>query len=105
MVETSIGIRDLKAHLSHHLNNVKQGAVLVITEYGRPIGRIVPIQGNAHARTLDLISAGLAAWNGEKPVLSDSKPIVTGDRSLAELILEDRESTTTGFQPVACSCD
>lgn len=91
MLETTVGIRDLKAHLSRHLQTVKQGGTLVITEHGKPIGRILPFVGNAHSRTQELIEAGLAGWSGEKPVVAQSGPVITGRRTLADLLLEDRE--------------
>lgn len=42
MTEMTVGIRDLKAQLSNYLRQVKAGATLIITERGRPVGRIVP---------------------------------------------------------------
>ncbi len=91
MNEATVGIRDLKAHLSRHLQTVKQGGLLVITEHGKPIGRILPFVGNAYSRTQELIDAGLAAWSGEKAVVAESGPFITGTRTLADLLLEDRE--------------
>lgn len=38
-----IGVRDAKAGLSHVLREVKAGREVVITEYGRPIARVVPV--------------------------------------------------------------
>lgn len=37
----TVGIRDLRDHLSAHLDRVKAGETLTITEHGRPIARIV----------------------------------------------------------------
>lgn len=91
MTETTIGVRDLKTHLSRHLQTVKQGGMLVITEHGKPIGRILPFVGNAHSRTQELIESGLAAWSGEKAMVAESGPVITGTRTLADLLLEDRE--------------
>ncbi len=91
MLETTIGVRDLKTHLSRHLETVKQGGMLVITEHGKPIGRILPFVENAQAATQEMINSGLAAWSGKKPAVLQSGPVVTGKRSLADLLLEDRE--------------
>ncbi len=38
-----IGVRDAKASLSHVLREVKAGKEVVITEYGKPIARVVPV--------------------------------------------------------------
>jgi prevent-host-death family protein len=42
-MQTKAGIRELKAHLSAYLRQVKAGGTVVITDRGEPIGRIVPI--------------------------------------------------------------
>lgn len=38
---SAVGIRDLRDHLSAHLERVKAGETLTITEHGKPIARIV----------------------------------------------------------------
>ena len=42
MTQSTVGIRDLKARLSEYLRQVKDGETVIITEHGRPIGRIIP---------------------------------------------------------------
>ena len=42
MTHLIVGIRDLTARLSEYLRQVKAGETVIITEHGRPIGRIVP---------------------------------------------------------------
>ena len=64
---------------------------MTITRRGRPIGRIVPLAQSTEARLESLSQAGLIVWNGERlPPLS---PVAQakGDRTLADLLLEDRE--------------
>ncbi|HKP51382.1 MAG TPA: type II toxin-antitoxin system prevent-host-death family antitoxin [Chloroflexia bacterium] len=39
-----MGVRDLKAHLSEALDAVAQGDVIEVTNHGRSIARIVPIE-------------------------------------------------------------
>jgi prevent-host-death family protein len=43
MRNTSVGIRDAKAHLSRYLKLVQKGEEVMITDHGRPVGKIVPI--------------------------------------------------------------
>jgi prevent-host-death family protein len=38
-----IGVRDLKAHLSETLDAVESGEVVEVTNHGRSVARIVPI--------------------------------------------------------------
>ncbi len=40
---TRVGIRDAKIHLSRYLKLVQKGEEVVITDHGRPVGKIVPI--------------------------------------------------------------
>lgn len=38
------GIADLKAHLSRYLDQVRGGQEVVITERGRPVAKLIPLQ-------------------------------------------------------------
>jgi prevent-host-death family protein len=39
-----IGIRELRDRLSRHLAEVREGRIVTVTDHGRPIARIVPVQ-------------------------------------------------------------
>ncbi len=95
MSETTIGIRDLKAHLGHYLRRVRAGESLVITARGEPIGRLIPAAtatpANIEARVADLVAAGLVEWNGQ-PYAPPAPVIVNrGPRCVSDLLSEDRE--------------
>ena len=50
------GIRELRDHLSHYLERVQAGEEVVVTDRGRAIARVLPIDGE---RTIDrLIQEG-----------------------------------------------
>jgi len=91
MSQTTVGIRELKSRLSHYLRQVKGGATLIITERGRPIGRIVPAGLPPEDRLQTMVEAGLVAWSGRP--LPSTRPVATirGQRTVADLLLEDRE--------------
>jgi len=94
MTSTTIGIRELKAHLSHTLQQVKAGETVIITERGKPIGRIVPVESSLEDRMQALMAAGVLSWNGKKfgSRPRDVRPArVKGPVTVAELLLEDRE--------------
>lgn len=40
---TSVGIRELRDGLSRHLAAVRAGSTVTVTDHGRPIARIVPV--------------------------------------------------------------
>lgn len=80
---TTAGIAELRAHLSDFLRRVRAGEAVVITNRGRPFGRIVPYGWPTEAEEL-------VAWNGK--ALAGQAPVVRarGKRTVAELLVEER---------------
>ncbi len=74
MTQYTIGIRDLKAHLSSYLEKVQKGHTIVITSHGKPIAQLTPTREELMDRVKALQAAGLIAWNGEK--LKPAKPVM-----------------------------
>ena len=91
MSETSIGVRELKNRLSEYLRRVKAGESINITEHGQPVGRLVPPAQPLEDRLQAMIQAGQLLWNGKK--LEPMPPVarLRGERSVADLLVEDRE--------------
>ena len=91
MSQVTVGIRELKAQLSSYVRKVKAGASVVITERGKPVGRIVPIRPSLEVRLQDLIEAGLADWSGQR--LAPTAPVAhtRGKQMVSDLLLGDRE--------------
>lgn len=91
MHQTRVGVRDLKARLSQYLRLVKAGQTVVITERGREVGRIIPPARTLEEKIQAMVQAGLASWNGQK--LGPFEPVarVRGERTVADLLTEDRE--------------
>ena len=87
----TVGIRELKAHLSRHLKRVRSGARLTVTERGRSIATISPVEAPADVGWAHrLVAEGRARWSGGKPVGSRRAVRVTGARTVSEAVLEDR---------------
>lgn len=82
-----VGIRELRADLSRLIKQVRAGEEIVVTDRGKPVARIVPVDGE---RQLDrLIREGIVTpaprpWRGSLP-----KPI-EGAGPLSDIVLEDR---------------
>ena len=91
MSERTVGIRDLKAHLSKYLQRVRQGQALLITDRGRPIGRILPVDIPLEEKIEAAIEAGILAWNGEPYPAGEPVARARGGKTVAELVIEDRE--------------
>lgn len=90
MKETSVGIRELKNHLSKYLRRVKKGEVIIITEHGQPVGQILPIQDDVKGRLLDLAAAGVIEWNGQPLLDYLPQAVNRSDKLMSDLVAEDR---------------
>jgi hypothetical protein len=60
-------------------------------EWREPIRRIVPLRPSVEERVQELTQAGLTAWSGHRS--SPKAPVARarGRRTVADLLLEDRE--------------
>lgn len=87
----TVGIRELKAHLSRHLKRVRSGTRLIVTERGRSIATISPIETPADVGWADrLVAEGRARWSGGKPAGSVRPVPVARSRTVSGAVLEDR---------------
>jgi prevent-host-death family protein len=86
----TVGIRDLKTHLSRHLKRVRAGARLLVTARGRPIATITPVDMPADVDWAhQLVAEGHAHWNGGKPA-GATRPATLAGRTASSIVLEDR---------------
>ena len=58
---STVGVRELKNRLTQYLRRTKQGEEVIITERGKPIALIQPIQSAEHPVSLEARLAKLAA--------------------------------------------
>lgn len=91
MRQTETGIWELKSNLSIYLRLVKAGETVIITERGRPIGRIVPVTESVEERLERLTQAGVLAWNGHSLAPSTPPGQAAADQTIGDLLLEQRE--------------
>ena len=91
MIQLTVGIRELKAHLSSYLQQVKTGSTLVITDRGQPIGRIVPIKPSVETQMQELLQTGLVAWSGHQLNPLEPAAELKDRQTVADLLLENRE--------------
>lgn len=86
----AVGVRDLKNRLSHHLKRVRAGARLTVTERGRPIARLVPVeQPDDLAWLHKMVAEGRAHWSGGKPQGAKNPPRIRG-KLASDMVIEDR---------------
>jgi prevent-host-death family protein len=86
----TVGVRDLKNRLSHHLKRVRAGARLTVTERGKPIATLARIEEeDGHAWLHKMVAEGRAHWGGGKPQGSKNPPQNRGKLG-SDMIIEDR---------------
>jgi len=84
-----VGIRDLKARLSEHLERVAKGDVITVTSRGRRVAQIVPVLGR------DNLDRGVAEGWITREVDRPPEPVLRqrplpGTPTTTELISRDR---------------
>lgn len=81
------GIRDLRDNLSSYLARVRSGEHLTVTDRGRAVARIIPID---HPRPYDrLVASGVIE---RAPATTRTRPTnrVEADGSVSELVADQR---------------
>jgi len=86
----TVGIRELKAHLSRHLERVRSGARLVVTDRGRAIASIQPIARDDADWARALVAAGRARWGGGKPEGATPPVRAVASTNVSDAVIEDR---------------
>jgi len=91
---SSVGVRELKNRLTHYLRRTKQGEEVIVTERGKPIALIQPIQSAEHpvsqeARLARLAAQGFVTLPTHKPLKRVRLAKVFGP-PISKTILEDR---------------
>lgn len=86
-----IGVRDLRQHASRYLVRVEAGEEFGITNNGRLVARLIPVQAGALSREA-LIEAGTLAPAHRPQNLLDVTPIPARNRkrSLTDVLQEMR---------------
>lgn len=95
MQTASVGIRDAKMHLSKYIKMVQQGAEVIITDRGRPVGKIIPIQIRElplGERIKRLEDQGLIDPNSGKGLNKIPPPIPVPNGIAQRILQEDRDN-------------
>ena len=87
----TVGIRELKANLSACLRDVKSGKTIVITERGKPVGRLSPLEVSLKEKLEEGAKSHFWAWSGKKWRPSTRTVKRRGKTPVSDLLLEDRE--------------
>jgi antitoxin (DNA-binding transcriptional repressor) of toxin-antitoxin stability system len=90
----TVGIRELKSGLSRHLRKVQEGQTIAVTDRGRVIAMINPVEKTDLPPAIKwaraMVAAGKAQWAGGKPAGAEKPARLQGAATLADAIIEDR---------------
>jgi len=93
MKEVHVDVKELARDVDRYINLVKMGDVIVITESGLPIGRIVPA-GSAERDVKRVITAlletGKIEWDGQRFRPTMPRVANKGDKTASDVVSEDR---------------
>ena len=91
----SIGIREAKINLSKLLKNVQKGGVVIITDRGQPVGKIVPVTQDSLSLTERIHSLERQGWIGTQKADEQRPlppPLPLPDELAQKYLQEDRNS-------------
>jgi prevent-host-death family protein len=90
MPSVKVGVRELKTKLSAYVRAVESGATVIITERGKPVGKISCIQPSVDLKIRSLEESGLFRWSGNK--FAPANPAIKARRGkkMASIVLENR---------------
>ena len=94
----AVGIRELKARLSHYLREVEKGEIVLVTDRGRVVAEVrapgsARKEGSAVDRALQRLAEGGGLLLGEphEPGAYSVSPLRTPSGTSARLLTEERE--------------
>lgn len=85
-----IGVRELRQHASQYLHRVEQGETVEVTQRGRPVARLVPLERATTTRER-LIAAGSLRPASKPFVLPARAPLPPGAPDTATVLDDLRE--------------
>ncbi len=91
MPDNRVGVRELKSRLSYYLREVAQGNTLIVTDRGKPLAEIRPVSQEPEDKLAALVAEGKVRWSGKRLMVTRPPASAYPGRSVAELILRDRE--------------
>jgi prevent-host-death family protein len=81
-------IRGLKTHLSEYLQRVEAGDTIVVRNHKREVARIVPATADRFLEKLCNMPG--ISWRGGKPGGMKAPKPISGRKSIAKMVAEDR---------------
>lgn len=87
---TAVGIRELKAHLSHYLRLVQAGESVVVTDRGHEIA-VIEQPGAERDALRRLMASGMVKWSGGKPRVPDGPAVKIEGGPISQTVVDLRD--------------
>jgi len=85
-----VGVRLLKNSLSRYLKLVKNGKTIRVTDRGKPIAKLVPVDNPLPQGIIEMLDKKIASWNGEKPKGVVILHSISKGKNISDIVSEDR---------------
>jgi prevent-host-death family protein len=87
-----VGIRELKLHLSAYLAKVRAGATVTVTDRGRPVARLAPLENlpSPPAAVKDLVESGALIWRPPPRRFTSAIHLVPGEKTAVDFVRDQR---------------
>ncbi len=91
-MNAKVGSRELKTRLGAYLQRVRGGSTLLVTERGRPVAELRPLEheGGGDAGLAALEALGVVSRKA-KARLGSFRPVRSAGRPVSEAVVEARE--------------
>jgi len=97
MQPISVGIREAKTHFSKLLKNVKRGGEIIITDRGKPVGKIVPLSNDSLSLSERIKELERNGWieplNQKKKKIKQLPPPIPVPKELAQRFLQENRDS------------
>ncbi len=84
-----VSMQEFKSHLSRYVSQAQSGQLIELTSHRKVVARIVGVPSTDSAGVSRLLAAGVATWQGGKPVGAAFRLQEHG-KPVSALVLEDR---------------
>lgn len=84
-----VSMQEFKSHLSRYVGQAQSGQLIELTSHRKVVARVVGVPSTDSAGVLSLLAAGVATWQGGKPVGAGFRLQEQG-KLVSALVLEDR---------------
>jgi prevent-host-death family protein len=87
----TVGVRELKDNLSRYLSMVREGGEVVVTDHGRPVARVIGIQGKTSSERLaELVAAGQVTPATQRRRAAPKPARLAGGATVSDFLKQQR---------------